>query len=256
MSYIGSKDFLLEAHKGNVAGHAVVHKFGHGLVGTTLVPVTQTLDYKTPTTATALEFVSSSANDTSAGSGAREITIVGLDSSWNEVSQTLVTNGTTAVALTTNLTRLYRWYVSSSGTYATSTTGSHAGTLTIRGSGAGATWSTIGITPFPLGQSEIGCYSVPTGKTAYILSQSIEADSSKTVDVFFFKRENADDVTTPFSGSMRIVERFNAVQGGVHITHASAKNPMVGPCDIGYMAKVSTGTADVSVEFEILLVDN
>ena len=101
--------------------------------------------------------------------------------------------------MSTNLIRLYRWYVSSSGTYATQSAGSHVGDLTIRASGAGAIWSTIPNTPFPSGQSEVGCYTIPTGYTGYLLTKNIFTDTSKTADIFFFKRENADDVSAPYS---------------------------------------------------------
>jgi hypothetical protein len=249
-------DFYTEVAKGNIAKHSLIHKFGAGVATTTIAPVTISGFYRVPTTATALEFVSSSANDTSAGSGAREVTIQGLDSSWNLVTQTLTTNGTTAVALTTNLVRLFRWYVSSSGTYATQTTGSHAGTLTIQESGGGNVWSQISITPFPLGQSEIACYTVPAGHTAYLLSKNVSVDGVKNVDVYFFQRPNADDVSTPYSGAMRMIEKEIGVSGSIDFRTVSPKGPFVGPCDLGYMAVASTGTVDVSAEFELLLVED
>lgn len=70
MSRQFTKEFYLEVAKGNVAKHSLVHKFGAGDVGTTLVPITQSGTYQTPTTAQALEFVSDNVNDTSAGTGA------------------------------------------------------------------------------------------------------------------------------------------------------------------------------------------
>lgn len=254
MSYFGTTEWYLEVAKGNIPGHSIVHKFGAGSVSTSLLPVAQSAVYQTPTTAQALEFVSTSANDTAAGTGAREITVIGLDSNWNEVSQTVTTNGTTPVSLGTNLIRLHRWYVSSSGTYATASAGSHAGTLTIRAAGAGATWSTIPITPLPLGQSQIGAYTVPIGYKGYLLGKVVVTDTSKVADVYFFKRENANDVTAPYSGTLRITEREIGVQGSFEHHFACPKTAFTGPCDIGFMAKVSAGTADVSVEFEVLLV--
>jgi len=255
MTYIPDREFYLEVAKGNVPKHSIVNKFGAGSVGTTLSPISQDSTYPTPTTATALEFVSSSASDGVAGSGAQEVTVIGLDSNWAEVTQTVITNGTTAVALSTNLTRLYRWYVSSSGTYATETTGSHVGTLTIRESGGGTTWSTIPISPFSAGQSQIGAYSIPTGYTGYLLSKLVYTDTGKTADVFFFQRLNIDDVTTPYSGTMRLVEREIGVQGGFMHELVTPKE-FVGPCDIGFMAKVTSGNADISGEFSLLLVQD
>jgi hypothetical protein len=256
MTFIPSKEFLIQVAAGDIAGHSIVHKFGEASVGTTLQPVTESGFYRTPTTATALEFVSSDANDTSAGTGAREVTVVGLDASWNEVSQTVTTNGTSAVALSTNLIRLYRWFVSSSGTYADASTGSHAGTMTIRESGGGATWSTIGLAPFAEGQSEIACYTIPAGKTGYILTLDVVADSNKRVDAVFFQRPNADDVSAPYSGTLRVVNKFLQVQGEVSLRPQAPIGPFVGPCDIGFMAEVTSGTGDIEADFELILIDD
>lgn len=255
-SYISNTDFLVEVAKGNVSGHSIVHKFGEASVGTSLVPVCESGFYRTPTAATELEFLSDSANDTSAGSGAREVTVLGLNASWAEVSQTVTTNGTTPVTLTTDLVRLYRWYVTSTGTYATQSAGSHAGTMTIRESGGGDTWSVIGTSPFTEGQSEIGAYTIPTAVTGYVLSQTLIVDSTKAVDAIFFQRPNADDVSSPYSGAMRLINKFIGVTGEVIIKPRSPVGPFVGPCDIGFMAKVGSSTGDVSVDFELLLVDD
>lgn len=248
--------FYLEVSKGKIDGHILVHKFGAGAVTTTLAPVSQLNKYQTPTTAVALEVVSDDAQDNASGTGAREITIIGLDENWNEVTQTVVPTGVTPVALDTNLIRMYRWYVSSSGTYATQTAGSHAGNLTIQVSGAGATWDTIPITPFPVGQSQIGAYTIPIGKTGYLVGKLVFTDTAKVADVYMFQRNNADDVTAPYTGTMRLIEREVGVAGGFDHHFEAPKNGFVGPCDIGFLAKVTSGTAEMSVEFELLVVDN
>lgn len=255
MAYIGTTEWYQRVSQGLVPGYSVIHKFGYGSVGTTLIPVSPAGVYQTPTTAQALEFVSSSVNDTAAGSGAREITVIGLDANWAEVSQTVTTNGTTAVALGTNLIRLYRWYVSSSGTYASSAAGSHAGTLTIRAAGAGATWDTIGATPFPFGQSEIAAYTIPAGKTGYLVMKHYTVDGTKSYDIYFFKRESANDVSAPYP-AMRIVERELDIQGSVTSEFVIPRSGFAGPCDVGVMAKVASGTGSISAEFILLLKDN
>lgn len=254
-----SYDFLINVSRGNVPGYSLIHKFGSGPISTTLVPIAPDLHYETPTTAVALEIVSSDAADAQNGAGARQITVVGLNASWEEVTQvvsTHATDGTIAVSIPTSLIRLYRWYVSSSGTYATIAAGSHVGTLTIRVAGGGATWSTIGISPFPIGQSEIGCFTVPLGKTAYLLSKNIFVEGTKPADVYFFQRTNANDITTPYSGAMRLVDHEVGIDGPISLQSVSPKGPFVGPCDLGFMAKVATTAAVVSVEFELLLIDN
>ena len=259
MADIPQSDFYLRVARGLVPKHSVIHKFGSGTLTTTLLPVTQANTYQTPTTAQSLEFVSSSASDALNSTGAFEITFIGLDANWEE--QTVVvaahaTDGTVAVAIPGTWLRLYRWYVSKSGSYATDVLGSHVGTLTVRIAGAGATWDTIPITPFPVGQSQIGAYTIPTGYTGYLIAKNVTVESSKVTDIYFFQRPLADDVTTPFTGTMRMVQREVNITVPFNQPFLIPKGPFVGPCDVGFMGKVSLTTGTASVEFELLLIQD
>ncbi len=248
--------FLIEVSKGNVPGHSIIHKFGHGDVGTSMVPVTNSLVYQTPTTAVALEVVSADADDTAAGAGAQAVTIIGLALNGSVVTQVVELNGLTAVAIPTSLWRVYRWYVSRSGVYATPLVGSHQGILTIRVAAAGATWSTIPFAPYPHGQSEIAWYSVAEGTTAYLLSATITVDSTKSVDILGIRRENADDVTTPFASS-RIFASAHGITEEVNLLPIrSALNGFEEMSDFGFLGMVASGTAEVAVHMEILLIQD
>lgn len=260
MSALRNTDFLIEVAKGKVPGHSLVHKFGHSdSIGTNLSPIADAGVYPTPSAAVSLEFISSDAADALDDIGMHELTIIGLDANWNE--QTVViaahaTTGLTAVAITGTWMRVYRAYVSSSGTYADATTASHAGTITIRIAGAGATYGIITITDFPTAQTAIGSYSVPIGYTAYILSIHLHVAAAKNVDFFAFQRSNIDDVTPPYSGAMRVFYQAHDVDEDEELAPRSPIGPFTGLSDIGFMAKVGTGTGAASVDFEILLVEN
>lgn len=241
---------------GTESGLNVVHKFGSATVGTSFTPVTYAQVYQTPTAATALEFVGGVA-DTAAGAGAAEITVQGLDGNWEEDTRTFDTNGSTPVALPTDLTRLYRWFVSASGSYATATSGSHSTTLTIRVAGAGATWAQLDATDIAKGQSEIACYTVPLGKHAYVLSQHVQVDSTKSADVLFLQRPNANDVTAPYSGTLRLINQFFGVADEAHSRpDTPVGGPFVGPCDLIHLGRVGTGTGSIAIDFEILTFDS
>lgn len=255
-------DFFLKVSRGLVAGHTTEHKFGANLsVGTTLVPVCYGGIYRTPTSTVTLEAISDDANDTAAGTGAREITLVYLDSNCDVQTGTMAMNGLTATTDTvTGVFRLIRLYVSSSGTYADPNTPafSQNGTITVRVSGAGATWAQIpeiGTTGNAVGQSLIGCYTVPNGKTLYMLEPIITVDSGKTVDLYFFKRENVDDMTTPYS-PLRLQNFYSGLQGGPYPIPHKTNESYAAKTDLIWMATVTSGTAEVSVEFEFLLIDN
>ena len=96
------------------------------------------LDYPWMSAATSLEIVSDNAADTSSGTGARTVTISGLDTNFRQVSQTVSMNGTTAAAIPTQLIRINSARVLTSGTGKT-----NAGILTVRDSGAGTTRALI-----------------------------------------------------------------------------------------------------------------
>lgn len=254
-----TKEFLQTVSEGLVPGYSLVHKFGrNSAVGTDLTPVCDGGFYRTPTASTTLEVLSDDADDAAAGAGAQEVTLLGLDANFNAISATVETDGTNAVTIDTDFMRLYRMYVSRSGTYATQTAPSQQGTITVREDGGGDTWATlpeIGTTGFAVGQSLIGAYTVPAGYTAYIMSVTMAVDSVKSCDMYFFARDNADDVTTPYTGIMRLKNVYVGVSG-IHENTHFAREPYSEKTDIGYLAVVSTGTADVSVEFELLLKDN
>jgi len=251
------EDYFLEVQRGNRTGKSVVHKFGGSAsVVATLVPVTISNTYNTPTAPVALEFLSSSANDNSAGSGAREIIVQGIQSAvtWELSTQTFATNGVTPVAIGSWL-RIFRWLVSESGTYATPAAGSHAGILTIRVAGGGATWTRIPITPFPVAQSQISVYTIPSGKTGYFRSADVYVDSTKSLNVLCFQRPNADVVTAPYS-SMRLVNQWVGLSGEMHYEPDYPNGPYVGPCDFGFMAQGSAVASDITIDFELELIDD
>ena len=241
---------------GDVAGWTAVRKFGAiDNVGTTATVVATAGTYQTPTTAQALEILSSDANDTSAGTGARTVTIEGLDANWEEQTETVTLNGTTAVDLANTYTRVFRMYVATSGTYATSTASSHAGTITLRADGAGATWATIGlVSSVATGQSQIAVYTVPAGKRAYLIGREYSVETTKSVTLQLYRREAADTVSAPYS-PMRVLEVDRGVDGVADRKYPVPLGPFTGPCDIGYFANTSSGTADVSVNFSLLLED-
>lgn len=251
----------LDVSRGLATGIQEVDKFGrNAAVGTSFVPVCMSGHYRTPqsSAATTLRIkAGGNANDTAAGTGARQITLIGLDENFAEATETLATNGALASSsTTTTFTRIYRAYVSQSGTYATESAGSHAGTITIENTAGTEDWAVIDATGFPKSQTEIGAFSVPVGKTAHVKLRHVTVDTGKTIDVVFFQRLNIDETAAPYT-AMRAQSVLAGVTGGEIQAFGEAEVPLgpyPGPCDIGFMAKTSAGTASVAVEFEIFLV--
>ena len=251
-------DFHLELARGAVPKYDVVHKFGRNSdVGTTFEPVTTTGTYWTPqaSAATTVRVKAGNVNDTADGTGARSVTITGIDASGNRITETLATNGTSAGPDSTNsFIRVDRLYVSpmGSGTYATDTAGSHAGDITIEDSAGTVDIATISATDLARGQSQIGVYTIPAGQVGYLKSSFISVDSNKTVDIGLYRRTGVTQTEAPYD-AIRLIMEQNGVTGISQFKPVSPVNGFEGPCDIGFMAKAAQA-ASVTVDFELILV--
>lgn len=116
--------------------------------------------YPWMSTDTSLEILSDSANDTAAGTGARTVLIDGLNSAWEPITDTVVLNGLTPVALSNQFFRINSAAIITAGTGQV-----NAGILTIRDSGAG---TTRGVMPVGVGNLRQAVYSVAAGFQFYI----------------------------------------------------------------------------------------
>lgn len=249
--------FYLGVSQGTQTGYSVVHKFGRNAeVGTTFVPVCNGGVYQTPQVASATTLrikAGGDAGDAAAGAGARSVTLEGLDETGAEVSETVATAGASASDFTTTtFLRLFRVYVATSGTYATSTAASHVEDIVIED--GTNDWATITSTGFPRGQSQIGVYSVPLGKRAFIEQVEVSTESTKVVDLNFYARENILETDPPYT-AMRLKRELVGIEGNSQSLFLIPKGPYPALTDIGFMARVANSTADVSVDFTILLED-
>ena len=257
MSYPIALSPPLTIAKGGIERHKFVQKFGtNEAVGVSYVPVTSSGVFETPmsTGAAAVRLkAGGNANDTAAGSGAREVTVYGLDDSWNEAEEAIATNGVLASLYTSTLwTRIDRERVTKSGTYATSAAGSHAAAL-ITEDAAANIWSEIPFDGFPFGTTEVASRSIAAGDVAYIIRTRTFTDSAKTTELLLFVRELADEVAAPYSGVMRVLEHYHLKGGPETQDFSDAPIKVVGPADIGFMARVDVGTAAVSAGFLLMI---
>jgi hypothetical protein len=242
---------------GLAPGWTVVHKFGRIVnPGSAFVPVAFTTTYQMvqPASATALRVKAGDANDTAAGSGAREVTVQGLDETGAEVTEALATAGASASSNSSaTFTRLYRAFVSASGTYATGTTGSHAANVVIENAAGSADWATIDVTDHPRAQSEIACYTLPTGQTGYISDITITVDGNQRGDIALFQRTNAIDDSAPYD-AMREVGVWVGVAGELRIQPVTPFGSFAAGTDLIFMGRAA-GNTTISIDFEILRWD-
>jgi len=249
-------DFLTRVEAGLVPGYEIMHKFGkHEDVGATYEPLAIHGVYQTvqPANATTLRVKAGNVNDDAGGTGARSIMLLGLDETGAEATESLAPNGAAAGAAgAVTWIRLPRAYIAETGTYAAAGADSQAADIVIETTG-GVEWLTIHKPDVGRGQSQVGLFPIPLGKTGYVLSYLLTTDSNKAVDFLFFKREGILDAAPPYQARRTIIEEIG-VQGHLEGSfRGGQKIPEL--TDLGWMAKADAA-ASVTVDFEILLIDN
>lgn len=157
-------NYSLEIAKGNIPRHSLITKFGHNED----VDVASVEDiwntggaYVAPTQARVHAIASSSANDASAGTGARTVLIFGVNSVYGRVTEIVTLNGTVTVNTVNSYLHIHLMQVNSSGTG-----GVNEGVITATAVTDATVTCSIDASQ---GQSESAIYLVPLGYTAYIM---------------------------------------------------------------------------------------
>jgi len=330
MTYLGTKEFLLEVAKGNVAGHSLVHKFGRA-------PDIQTADNliaiwagtKGPylgfnaVAGETIEVFSSSAADagtvlssgTATGGSATTLIDSGATFSTDTVAvgdlvlnDTLVEEGVVTGVTETTLTvrRMGKGGTSVSGNAYRIVTPASTGTSAVRleflldgdfaeapdvfvvlngvtgvltpntyirnsrmvglgdGSGVGnvgnitarqssTTANIFAVMPIGYSMTMIAQYTVPAGKTGYLLDwyATIANKQSAACDVRLRFR--------PVGGSFQVKEEIAIDSNGssyVLRDYKAPKNSIESMSDIGILADTDTNSVAVAAGIDVLLIDN
>lgn len=200
-----------------------------------------------------LELISTDANDTAGGTGARAVTIIGLDANYANYTETFAMNGTTAVEIAAGtFKRIFRMYSNSLGSYAIGgNTGKNKGTINLR---MKATTNIVGQMPAETGVTLMSNYTVPANSTAFITNVGVYIEDSKIVDVAMYQRQGCDTIAAP-NTTCRIVLTLDAIQTErtVKMTGAIAFPEKT---DLWLEAYASTGTAQVDGYYEFFEIDN
>ena len=240
-------DFYLAVAKGDFTGYTKVSKFGRN-------PNVKSADYETiwdgsnfypwPTAAETLNVVSSDANDTSAGTGARTVEIEGLNSNWNVLTETVSMNGTTNVTTTNSFLRVYRARVVTAGS-----TETNAGTITMTNTTSSNVIAQISVDNSGFGQTLMACYTIPAGKTGYLIS--LDFSSSKDNE-HTFRLLTRDNTVTDAAWNTK---EFANARGGFNQFRKYAINGFTEKTDLDFQAIASAASA-ASGGFELILIDN
>jgi hypothetical protein len=238
-------DFYLSVAKGDFTGYSNVSKFGiNPTVGSGgFESIWEGSNaYPWPTAAATLSVVSASANDASGGTGARTVEIQGLDSSWNLLTETITMNGLTPVVTTGSFLRVFRARVVTAGSLK-----SNAAEITMSSGGttlAYITYDTIG-----MGQTLMAVYTIPNGKTGYIINLNVSSSKDSEHRFRFMTRDNA------VTDAAWNVKEYMSARGGFSSWRKYAINKVTEKTDIDLQV-ISNSTSAASGGFELILIDN
>jgi len=185
--------FGLQVSRGQIQGHSTVIVFGYNPdVDTseeTVWPDGGTIPH--PTVASVLKISSSSANDTSAGTGARTVYIEGVDGNYEVVSETVTLNGQTEVNTTNSYLYVNSFYVVTAGSGGSNAGNINAGTGTVT---SGVPAVLYDIIAAGYNNRTTGHYCVPAGYTGYMTEGLLSAgQASGSTSVTGFLRQHGPD---------------------------------------------------------------
>lgn len=251
MGFLQHKLPALEIAKGNIAKHSLITKFGLNSdidTGAAEDIFGQGGTYVEPTAARVHAFVSSSTNDASAGTGARTLTVRGVDGSYNAVSETVTMNGTTPVNTVNSYFHIHLVQVATVGSL-----GYNEGTITA----TAATDATVTITVEPVNnQSTSSIYLVPNGYKGYIMMirarmNNATANSAANVDLY----------VKPFGGGYQLKTRLGVNNSG----GSSVENDYTQSCPFIVQGKsfikmrcssVTNNNTEVTGDYDLILVQD
>ena len=249
-----SEPFELQVSRGQVAYHESLYKFGNNAaVSNSIETIWQQGGlYSYLSAASVLKVSSSSANDTSAGTGARTVELFGLDGDYNEINEVVILNGQTAVNTTLSYLRINRMIVRSAGSGGANAGIIYAGTGTVTTGVPANIYATIN--GDGSNQTLMALWTVPAGYTAYLMQYDVS---------------NGTTSNTPAVCKMTLVARphgevfqskdVKSLTTGMHI-----ENTLVVPIkftektDIEVRAVSSSNsvTFDISAALEIIYIRN
>ncbi len=249
-----SGDFIFEVVRGNVPGHSLISIPSYNSnIGTTQEDIWEysgtTFTYFSSAATLKISSTSSS-DDSPSGTGARTVQITGLDSNYNEITETITMNGQSAVTTTQSFLRLNRALVVTAGS-----TGSNVGTIYIYNSSSSTTGGVPNTTsaiqtiidPDKANISFNSHYTVPAGKTAYACHLAIGSQGSLNFLVRLMKR---------LFNELFIQDEIFTFAYGNGIPSYNLTNIFPEKTDLKLVAQASASGGVVSCNMNIILIDN
>ena len=246
-----SEPFELQLAREQISFHKTLYKFGFNPdIDDALETVwAQGGLYSYLSAATVLKVSSSDANDTSAGTGARTVTLYGLDANYDEISETVTLSGQTAVNSTLSYLRINRMIVRSAGTGGKNAGVIYAGTGTVTSGVPANKYATIAIGD---NQTLMALWTVPRGYTAYLLQTDVTLATTQNN-----KYCTVSLVVRPYNEVFQVKDRFVKAESSTTLDY-SVPLKINEKSDIEYRAIGDSAGADIAISagFEIIYIQN
>ena len=235
-------EWYMAVARGQIPGATVQNIYGYQqTVGTTTIPIWENATaYTYPAAPTTMTLYSSSAADTNV-----TIVIIGLDASYNRLTETLVlTNGTVGVATVNQFRRI--------NSIAVGGTVNPIGTIYLSNAGKTTTYAQINLasTGESDGRSQMSIFTVPNGYTFYLTRVSAYSTPTNNAARYFNYRVWTRNIAT---GIITVLQQAPFVQN--YSTTRVAPRPYTQKTDIQWQVGASADTGTVSVAVEGILIE-
>jgi len=239
----GVGSLLEQVNLGQVPGHTMVATIGvSDHVGTSYTDITgMSTDLVYPTANETWLLTSTSTNDTSAGTGATEVTIIYLDDEYEIKTATVDTNGTSDVVVAADCFRALAMFCTDYGTVR----GANVGDITLRNQSGGAERELL---EADSRDSHSIYHTVPLGFTDFWLASTILPPKNEDVDIRVLYTIGDTGV---FRGGASTVSYQSPI-----IYPFSTWLPLPEKSDFIQQARASNPNSKVTVISEFLRVDN
>ena len=197
-------------------------------------------------TATAVTVIGATTTDinTTTATGARSVSIEGLDANWEVQTETIAMNGTSTAAAVNTYRRVYRAHVNSSGSLLT-----NDGNITVNGTDASVGVTAMAFIPADLGQTFQTQYTVPANKLLTLAA--FYAESGASNDEARIELQSRPSTDNAFRSKWEaFVYRGAASHPYIWAVQCPAKT------DLRIQAKnLAVGTMNVSAKYVFVLED-
>ncbi len=210
-----------------------------------------------PTVGETWEIVAESANDASAGTGARTVRVTYLDADHVEQTETVSLSGVTPVVMTA--TDAFRFISVEVRTWGSATNALYGkcnlGNIVVRDTtsknirGVIEFDDTVALDFHGKNISRTSFYTVPAGKTAFITSSFINTSKNHEADILLLLRLPGDDGFTARA-------QQSVYQNSVEFDFTPRLGRFIEKIDIKFIARTNNAAVDVNIAYALVVVDN